>query len=151
MTTSGTNNLSHICVTLCKGACCDPWGGIIFYSVKNEGATRALRGCPDDLKKEITKSLQERVERIKTNYVTNEIPPRSLFKDPERYGVKLEGIRQERGKEVLSLRAMFAFNWLYLSPGKTCSIHPSMLGRDIRPPHCAELGTPAAKAGGKGY
>src|SRR3989337_3868495 len=123
MTTPKTNNLSHVCVTLCKGACCDPWWVIIFYSIKsNEGF--------DDLKKEIAKSLQERVERIKTNYVTNEIPPRFLFKDPERYGVKLEGIRQERGKEVLSLRAMFAFRCLYLSLDKTCSINPSIFARD---------------------
>ena len=138
------NNLSRVCVTLCKGACCDPWWGIIFYSVKNEGGL-------NDLKKEITKSLQERVERIKSNYITNENPPRSLFKDPEKYGVKLEGIRQERGIEVLSLRAMFAFRCLYLSSDKTCSIHPSKLGSDIRPPHCAELGTPGARAGEKGY
>lgn len=144
MTVSATNNLSHICVTLCKGACCDPWWGIIFYSLKNEGG-------PAHLKKEITESLRERVERIKGSYVTNENPSRSLFKDPERYGVKLEGIRQERGVDVLSLRAMFAFKCLYLSPDKTCSIHPAILGRDIRPPHCAELGAPAARAGEKGY
>lgn len=144
MTISATNNLSHICVTLCKGACCDPWWGIIFYSLKNEGGL-------NDLKKEITESLKLRVERIKSNYVTNENPPRFLFKDPERYGVKLQGMRQERGVTVLSLRAMFAFKCLYLSPDKTCSIHPSISGKDIRPPHCAELGAPAARAGEKGY
>src|SRR3990172_3738594 len=142
MSVSATNNLSRVCVSLCHGACCDPWWGIIFYSVKSEAGLVGL-------KKEITESLKLRVERIKTNYVTNEIPLRSLFKDPERYGVKLEGIRREAGMDVLSLRAMFAFRCLYLSPGKTCSIHPSILGRDIRPPHCAQLGAPGAVAGGK--
>ncbi|MFZ3072695.1 MAG: SEC-C metal-binding domain-containing protein, partial [Thermodesulfobacteriota bacterium] len=138
-------NLSNVCVGLCKGACCDPWWGIIFYSIKSDGNGLI------NLKKEITKSLQERAERIKSNYITNENPARSLFKDPERYGVKLEGMKQTGDVEVISLRAMFAFRCLYLSPGKTCSIHPSILGTDIRPPHCAELGAPGAAAGEKGY
>ncbi|MBI5560431.1 MAG: SEC-C domain-containing protein [Deltaproteobacteria bacterium] len=139
-------SLSSVCVTLCKGACCDPWWGIIFYTLKKE---RGLAGL-DDFKKEISGSIKERAERIKSQYRTNEDPPRRLFKDPERYNVKVEDIRG--GSTLLiRLRAMFAFRCAFLSDEKKCLIHPAIIGMDTRPGRCAMLGSVTARPGSEGY
>ena len=47
---------------------------------------------------------------------------------------------------------MFGFTCRHLSASKTCSIHPAILGgTDIRPTHCAKLGSPEARSGEEGY
>lgn len=150
MAVENAAKLSKVCVDLCKGACCDPWWGIIYYTLEKD---RGLAGL-NDFKKTVALSIAKRVERIKSRYMTNEDPPRRLFKDPERYNVAIENITPAPGANgalLIHIRAMFAFRCVFLSPDKKCAIHPSILSFDIRPPHCAELGAPGIKPGEKGY
>lgn len=142
--------LYELCIRHCEGCCCNPWWGIIRYSLTRADGLARL----GDFKAELAASISERVERIKRNYVTNEDPPRALFNDPETYNVVLEKITPlPDGSGVLSfdLLGMFAFRCLFYSDDNKCSIHPTALGSDIRPPHCAELGNPNSGPGEKGY
>lgn len=143
--TPNTSSFSSICIGQCKGKCCDPWWGIISYTVKRDGGLSRLR-------EEILQGIRERAQRIMTQYVTNETPPRPLFKSPERYNVTVENIQITGNSLLINLRAMFAFRCLFLSQDKRCTIHPSLFeGQDIRPPHCGYLGSLTAKPGEKGY
>jgi hypothetical protein len=136
------------CVEECKGSCCDPWWGIIFY-------TLSFTKLPDEdrLTRYVAQSIKKRMERIKKSYVTKDSPPRALFKDSEKYNVAVEGsVVTPAGVLEVSIRAMFAFRCQFLSAVNACTIHPTLNdGRDIRPQHCAELGTEAARPGEKGY
>lgn len=137
---------SDICVNHCRGLCCKPWWGIIAYSAGKDGA-----GGTAQFRAELIKGLKARCARIMEAYITNERPPRRLFKQPQRYNLILKGVRKTQTGFTLDLIAMFAFECLYLAGDNTCSIHPTAnAGRDIRPPHCAALGTPGAIEGGKG-
>lgn len=138
-------SFSSICIDQCEGKCCDPWWGIISYTVRKD------RGL-SHLKEEIVQGLRERAMRIMTRYVTNETPPRPLFRSPERYNVTVENVQINGNSLLITLRAMFAFRCLFLSQDKRCTIHPSALGgQDIRPPHCGYLGSLNAMPGEKGY
>lgn len=138
---------SDICVNLCKGLCCKPWWGIIAYSAGKDGGAGAAQ-----FRAELIKGMKARCTRIMDAYVTNEKPPRRLFKPPQRYNLILKTVRPTPAGFTLDLIAMFAFECLYLADDNTCSIHPARsAGRDIRPPHCAALGTPGAIEGGKGF
>ncbi len=143
-----TSFFSDICINQCKGRCCDPWWGIIaFPIIKKDGLLR-LKNFKDDVIKEI----RIRAKRIIEKYVTNESPPRPLFKEPERYNVKVENIKVNDKTVEINIRAMFAFRCLFLSKEKACAIHPSILGGDdIRPQHCGFMGSPNAVQGEKGY
>jgi hypothetical protein len=137
---------SAVCLSLCKGRCCDPWWGIIFYRViKERGASFG------DFGRELERSIRERAERIKANSVTKQNPPRPLFKDPEIYNIKVENLSKADGSIIVALRAMFGFRCAFFSPDGACSIHPGIVGEEIRPPQCAELGNPAAKEGERDY
>ncbi len=104
------------------------------------------------LKKEITSSINKRLDRIRSGYVTKETPPRNLFDKPDKFNVNVENVRINQGGSVdIEIRAMFAFSCLYLSEDNTCLLHPTILERDIRPHHCEDLGTPGAKQGEKGF
>ncbi len=142
--------LDEICIRRCEGCCCNPWWGVIRYSlVRSPGLARL-----GDFKVELLRSIKERVDRIKKNYVTNEDPPRVLFNDPQTYNVVLERITPAQdgsGSLSFNLIGMFAFKCLFYNDDSQCSIHPSSLGKDIRPPHCAELGNPNSAPGQKGY
>lgn len=59
---------SKVYIDLCKGMCCDPWWGIISYTIVKEGVI----SNPDNFKKEIEDGLHDRVKRITEAYVTNE-------------------------------------------------------------------------------
>jgi len=142
------HKLSDICVNLCKGACCNPWWGIIFYTLKKEDGFSSLR----DFKTQIADSIKNRADRIISQYITNEIPAKHLFKTPEKYNIKVNKIDYIDNHVLLvNLIAMFAFRCDFLTSNNRCSIHPAILGKDIRPPHCEELGTHNAKSGEKGY
>lgn len=142
--------LYELCIKKCEGCCCNPWWGVIRYSVtRSEGISRL-----GDFKGELAAGIRERVDRIKKNYVTNEDPPRALFNDPEIYNVVLEKITPGTGGDgalIFDLIGMFAFKCLFYSDDNKCTIHPTALGADIRPPHCAELGNPNSRPGEKGY
>lgn len=145
-----TPDFTELCTSRCNGICCNPWWGVIFYTLQVRGASLGSGA----LNKEVALSIRKRQERITRAYVTKEDPPRSLFTTPERYNVALENITPLPGGGCkLELRAMFAFCCGFLSAENKCQIHPAMndSGRDIRPPHCAELGTPTARSGDKGY
>jgi len=139
--------LSKICVDFCGGKCCEPWWGIILYTITKSGGLSRL----NDFKREVHRGIESRVERIRTRYVTSEKPPRLLFGEPERYNVTVEKCAVAGDTLRIELRAMFAFKCLFLSTDGRCQIHPSLLGSDIRPPHCARLGSPEAEAMGEGY
>ena len=139
--------LSKICVDFCGGKCCEPWWGIILYTITKNGGLSRL----NDFKREVLKGIESRVERIRTRYVTIEKPPRLLFGEPERYNVTVERCTVVGDTLRIELRAMFAFKCLFLSTDGRCLIHPSTLGHDIRPPHCARLGSPEARANEEGY
>jgi Fe-S-cluster containining protein len=145
--TEKSTALSRICIELCGGRCCDPWWGVILYTMTKKGGLSNL----NTFKNEVIRGINSRVERIKTQYITNEDPPRLLFKDPDRYNVVAEKIQIVNDTLIIHLRAMFAFRCLFLSQKKVCLIHPSKMGVDIRPPHCALLGSAKAKAGDKGF
>lgn len=141
-------DISKLCVESCGGKCCDPWWGVIFYTLKSRGAGT---GGPS-LEREIKQSIKKRIERIRSSYVTKDKPPRMLFGEPERINVALNSSNVlPDGTLKLEIRAMFAFRCLFLGDDGLCLIHPTDLGRDIRPPHCAELGNPLAARGEKGY
>jgi len=143
------DDYSHICVGRCGGLCCDPWWGIIHYSLQ----TSLNAGKEEALERELLQSLKKREKRIREAYVTKERPPRALFHAPESYSLILRGMKPQGNALRLDLIAVFAFRCRFLSDEKTCTIHPTLdpQGRDIRPPHCARLGTPGARAGEEGY
>lgn len=151
---SSTDNRAHfsgICMEKCGGLCCNPWWGIISYTmVKTNGLTNldAFRG-------EVIKGIRLRQERITAAYVTNERPRRALFKSPERYNVSAKEIRANGSTLEINILAMFAFRCMYISPltaGNACLIHPAVLGgKDVRPQNCAALGAPEARPNEKGY
>jgi len=138
---------SSICVRQCHGACCDPWWGIINYSV-----VRQHRGNEEVFLRELLKGIRVREKRIVNAYVTRERPLRPLFTRPESYNIIVRDIRDEGGALRLNLILMFAFRCSFLSNEKTCLIHPTITdGPDIRPPQCDKLGTPGIKAAEEGY
>ena len=139
--------LSSICVNLCKGACCDPWWGIVEYAVTKHNGLSGLK----EFKGELSDGIRKRAERIKSQYVTGENPPRHLFKDPQRCNVTVESIRINGSTLLINLRAMFAFRCVFLSPEKTCLIHPAIINTDIRPARCSFLGSGGARPGTEGY
>lgn len=139
---------SSICTERCGGICCDPWWGIISYSVVKHGGLSNLQGFRDEL----VKGIGARGRRIVEAYVTNENPARPLFESPERYNVIVRGIDVNGSVVTLNLLAMFAFRCGFLSEGKSCAIHPSLCGgKEIRPPHCGYTGSPNARPDEKGY
>ncbi len=139
---------SDVCRIACNGLCCDPWWGIISYSVVMKGGLSSLAS----FKQELLRGINGRVARICEAYVTNETPARPLFDAPERYNVVVRGISDHGLSVRLDLLAMFAFRCRFLSPEKSCLIHPSLNnGKEIRPPHCAFTGSIAAKPGEQGY
>ena len=141
-------HFSGICMEKCKGLCCDPWWGIISYTMVKTNGLANLDGFRGD----VIKGIRLRQERITTAYVTNERPRRSLFKSPERYNVSVQSVRANGPALEINILAMFAFRCLYLSVDNACLIHPAALGgKDIRPPHCAALGAPNARPNEKGY
>lgn len=140
--------LPRICVERCSGLCCNPWWGIIAYSAGKDGALANL----SSFRSELIAGLRSREARIRDAYATAEAQPRRLFKAPERYNLIVKNARANGRSFSLDLVAMFAFRCLYLAEDNACSIHPTRLaGRDIRPPHCARLGTPDAREGEEGF
>lgn len=147
---AGETYLSDICMTRCGGLCCDPWWGIISYTVTMPGGAGA--GGLSAFEAKVLRSVQERAARIVKAYVTAETPPRRLFTSPDVYNVKVRSIRAEGTTVVVELLAMYAFRCGFLTEGNVCAIHPSILGADdIRPPHCGFMGSPGVKPGEKGY
>lgn len=143
-----TSCFSDICVERCKGACCDPWWGIISYTMVKEGGLSNL----SSFKREVLKGIEEREKRIIEAYVTNESPVRRLFDRPERYNVSIREIKVAGSSISIGVLAMFAFRCLFLSDKKTCLIHPSLLGgKEVRPPHCGYMGSLNVRPGEKGY
>lgn len=139
---------SDICVNECGGLCCDPWWGIISYTVKKPGGLDGMA----EFEKKLARGILEREERIVRGYMTREDPPRPLFSRPEKYNVRLGSIRAEGTTLVLELLAMYAFRCNFLEEGNACGVHPSIIGgEDIRPPHCGFMGSPGASPGEKGY
>lgn len=148
LTATDSGNFSKVCIEKCAGKCCDPWWGIITYSVKKEGGLFR----PLELKTEIVNSLNERAQRITGKYVTTEETPRPLFTTPERFSLAVQNIKVADRTILINLRAMFAYRCLFLSEDKKCMIHPSVTGgHDIRPEHCGYMGSPDAKPNEKGY
>jgi len=139
---------SDICTDRCGGICCDPWWGIVSYTLRKDDGL----GRMSQFRDEVTASIRAREERIRGAYVTNEEPSRALFNAPIRYNASVEKIAVEGKTILLTLRVMFAFRCLFLSAGKHCGIHPAVTGGgDIRPPHCGYMGTLDAKEGEKGF
>lgn len=139
---------SEICTGKCKGICCDPWWGIISYTAVKGGGIANL----GSFRAQLLKGIKERAARIVDAYITKENPPRYLFGPPERYNVSIRDIKAAGSTVTLSILAVFAFRCKYLSDSKACAIHPAVLGGgDIRPAHCAMLGSPGAMPGEKGY
>jgi len=148
MQTAENNSFfSSICVDRCKGMCCDPWWGIISYGVVKRAGLTNLEGFRD----EIVRGIRERAGRIVKNYVTSETPARPLFSSPGKYNVSIRDIKVSGTTITIEVLAMFAFRCLFLSPDKTCMIHPSITGSEIRPPHCGFMGTPGVRPNEKGY
>ena len=137
-------SFSAVCVERCGGICCDPWWGIISYPVVKEGGLENISVFRAD----VLKGIRARLQRITDAYKTSEAPQRPLFGTPEKYNVIVKDIRATG--EVLTIN-LFAFKCRFLSDDKSCSIHPSITGRDIRPPHCGWLGAPEARQGERGY
>jgi Fe-S-cluster containining protein len=147
-TSKDTPYFTKICIEQCGGLCCDPWWGIISYTMAAPVGLSDLRG----FRNEVVKGIREREQRIVKAYKTEEDEPRPLFEGAERYNVKVRGIKAEGGRLRISMLAMFAFRCRHFSPERTCTIHPSLLGgREIRPPHCGFLGTPDAAPDERGY
>jgi len=142
--TESESYFSGICVERCGGLCCDPWWGIISYTMVKEGGLGNLR-------QEVVKGIRAREERILEGYSTNESPKRRLFRAPEKYNVSVRNIKVSGSRIAVEIMAMFAFRCLFLSQEKVCLIHPSKLGSDIRPPHCGYMGSLNVKPGEKGY
>ncbi len=139
--------LVDICVDRCGGQCCNPWWGVIFYTLKKSGGFKEM----GVFKQKVARSIKERADRIKGQYVTTETPARALFGDPESYNVSLQKIRVVNAVLHFDLRAMFAFRCRFLTEDNKCGIHPEDLAEDIRPPHCSFLGTPDKAHGEKGF
>lgn len=139
---------TSICIESCGGRCCDPWWGIVEFSVNVGNKPKEIAR----FKETLTKEIVSREQRIREKYITSETPPRRLFKKPERYNVELVSAMPSGGDLAITLRALFAFRCLFLSDKKVCTIHPAVIGGDdIRPPHCGYMGTLDAKYGEKGY
>lgn len=138
---------SAICVETCGGICCDPWWGIISYQVVKEGGLSSL----SSFRAELVKGLRARAGRITDAYVTTEAPSRALFTAPEKYNAQVSGIRASGTTLSIGIVAMYAFRCAFVSADRSCSIHPSVLGEEVRPPHCGFLGTPEAGPGEKGH
>jgi Fe-S-cluster containining protein len=145
--TKDKSYFSSVCVEKCGGVCCDPWWGIISYPVVKEGGLSSLPG----FRAEVLKGIRARAQRIIEAYITSEERPRPLFRSPEKYNVLVRDIRAIGSSLTINLVAMFAFRCAFVSGDRSCSIHPSIIGREIRPPHCGFLGTPEAGPGEKGY
>jgi hypothetical protein len=146
-TAKDKKDYSNICVNKCHGACCDPWWGIINYSVIKSPASGE-----DAFLNELVKGIRVREKRIVSTYITKESPPRPLFIKPESYNIIVREIKAEGAALRLDLILMFAFRCSFLSKDKTCLIHPVVTDRpDIRPPQCDKLGTPGIKSGHEGY
>lgn len=145
---SDDSYFSVICIDKCGGRCCDPWWGIISFTLNKEGGVSHLNAFKDEL----AGNLFARMERIRDGYVTKEQPPRHLFDKPDRYSAHIEDIKVRGNSLSITVRAMFAFRCRFLSSDKKCLVHPSVTGEpDIRPPHCGFMGSPDAKEGEKGY
>ncbi len=142
--TESGSYFSGICVERCGGMCCDPWWGIISYTMVKEGGLSNLR-------QEVLKGIKARQERIIEGYATNESPKRHLFRSPEKYNVSVRDIKVSGNSISVSIMAMFAFRCIFLSEEKVCGIHPSSLGNEIRPQHCGYMGSLNVKPGEKGY
>jgi hypothetical protein len=141
-------SFSWICTGLCRGICCDPWWGIISYSMVKRGGLPGLK----DFRPEVLEGINARARRIADAYVTNEEPGRRLFGRPERYNVRVTEVNDRGAGIEIKLLAIFAFRCALLSEDKTCAAHPSLLdGREVRPPHCLDLGSPEARPGEKGF
>lgn len=138
---------SSVCVEKCGGVCCDPWWGIISYQVVKQGGLASL----SSFRAEVLKGIRARAQRIIEAYKTTESPSRPLFSSPERYNVLVRDIRATGTTLSMNLVAMFAFRCAFVAEDRSCSIHPSRTGAEIRPPHCGFLGTPEAGPGQKGY
>src|SRR3989304_985646 len=148
LTDAGTSYFSQVCIEKCGGKCCNPWWGIITYSIKKEGGLFR----PQELKSEVVNSITERAGMITEKYVTNEETPRPLFTTPDRYNLAVQDIKVANKTILINLRAMFAFKCLFLSADKKCMIHPATTGgTEIRPEHCGYMGSPDAKPNEKGY
>ncbi|MFQ5735673.1 MAG: SEC-C metal-binding domain-containing protein [Thermodesulfobacteriota bacterium] len=155
--TKDTSYFSDICIERCAALCCDPWWGIISYTVVKEGGL----GNMSAFRPELVRSIRARSRRIVEGYVTSGDPPEPLFCAPERYNVALTDIRVNSSSIALNLLAMFAFRCNFLSEEKVCMIHPSVIGRgaqgaggagdDIRPPHCGYMGSLNVAPNEKGY
>ncbi len=139
---------SDICMERCGGMCCDPWWGVISYTVRKPGGASAMKQFTEEL----ARGIRQRARRIVEGYVTSETPRRALFSTPEVYNVRIRSIAAEGTTIVMELLAMFAFRCGFLSEDNVCTIHPSILGgEDIRPPHCGQMGSPDAVPDSKGY
>lgn len=126
--------------------CCNPWWGIISFPLIKEGI-----GSLSGLKAELARAIRVRSERIMENYVTSETPKRALFRAPEKYNISLSEIKASGNTLSMTILAVFAFRCAFVSKEGACTIHPSVLGKEIRPPHCGLLGRPGALPGEKGY
>lgn len=145
----GLSFFSQICTDRCKGSCCDPWWGIISYTMVKED--QGLSN-PSGFKAAIIKGINDRAQRIRQGYVTNEACPRHLFNLPERYNITVRDIKINGNKLAIDMLAMFAFRCLFLSKDKACAIHPALMnGAEIRPPHCGFMGSLNATSDEKGY
>ncbi len=138
---------SSVCVEKCGGVCCDPWWGIISYPVVKQGGLSSL----SSFRAEVLKGIKARAQRIIEAYRTSEAPSRALFSSPERYNVLVRDIKATGATLSMNLVAMFAFRCAFVGQDRSCAIHPSRIGGEIRPPHCGFLGTPEASPGQKGY
>ena len=145
--TKDKSYFSSVCVDRCGGVCCDPWWGIISYPVVKQGGLSSRSA----FRAEVLKGIRARAQRIIEAYITSEEAPRPLFKSPEKYNVLVRDIRADGSTLTMNLVAMFAFRCAFVSVDRSCAIHPSVTGREIRPPHCGFLGTPEAGPGEKGY
>ena len=146
--TQNDSYFSNICIEQCKGRCCNPWWGIISFSLNRSGSI----ADSTSFKKELIKNITSRKERIEGQYVTSESQPRRLFNEPERQHVSVEKITVRGDTISLTLRTMFAFRCNFLSSENVCTIHPSITtSEDIRPPHCGYMGVLNAKPNEKGY
>ena len=153
----GDSFFSSICIERCGGMCCDPWWGIISYTMVKEGGLSSM----GQFHKELVRSIKSRAARIVENYVTSETEPRPLFTSPERYNVTVRDFKVNGASVALGLLAMFAFRCQFLSADKACLVHPSVIGAgegggdgpgpDIRPPHCGFMGSLNVAPGEKGY
>ncbi len=143
-----TSYFTKICTEECGGLCCDPWWGIISYTMIKGNGLSKLKAFRD----EVTKGIRERERRIRAAYKTDEEEGRPLFGPPERYNVRVTEIKAEGTALRLSILAMFAFRCRYFTDERGCAIPPSLLGsREIRPAHCGLLGSPNARPDERGY